>query len=1194
MQRGRIMRNKQVSAKPQNGNETSSNGNGHNGNGHKNGNGNNAQNNNQTLYHPKGYKFQEKGLSFKRVFTREDKNVFEQFEYEQRRSVIKNSDGSIVYEINNVEVPNFWSQVATDILAQKYIRKKGVPQFDTLGMPILDKITGKQMLGTETSVKQVAHRLAECWKDWAAKYNYFKSEQDAKIFYDETVYMLINQMGAPNSPQWFNTGLATVYDIRGDAQGHYYCEPETGELKKSEDAYTHPQPHACFIQAVRDDLVNEGGIFDLVTREARLFKYGSGTGTNFSSLRGRGEKLSGGGNSSGLMSFLLINDRAAGAIKSGGTTRRAAKMVSLDLDHPDIEEFITWKVKEEQKVAALVTGSAICKNHLNSIMQIAYEKKSTSLKENIALRKEVKKALASNVPINYIQRTLQLVNQGKKEIDFIVMDTHYESEAYNTVSGQNSNNSIRIPNKFFESLQRDDVWHLIRRTDKSIHKTLKASALWDKITYSAWMSADPGAQYDDTINEWHTCPNDGRINASNPCSEYMFLDDTACNLASLNLIKFYNLKEKQFEVEKFKHAVRIWTTILEISVLMAQFPGKEIARRSYLYRTLGLGYANVGALLMKIGQPYDSDEGRAIAASITAIMGGESYRTSAELSRALGPFSRYKENKDDMLRVIRNHRRAAHNAMSTEYESLTIKPQGLNPENCPNYDYLVKGAKTAWDDALNWGEEYGYRNAQVTVLAPTGTIGLLMDCDTTGVEPDFALVKFKKLAGGGYFKIVNQSVPESLANLGYTQQEIEKIVKYCVGHGTLKGSPALSHDTLKEKGFDDVTIMKIESALPTAFELKFAFSKWTIGDEKLKELGFNDEQIKDPTLNVLEALSFSKADIEKAEEYVCGTMTVEGAPGIKNEHLPIFDCANKCGKKGKRYIDYMGHIKMMSSVQPYLSGAISKTINMDKSATIKDISDAYIESWKLMVKAVALYRDGSKLSQPLNATTEDEAELLMIRDSEEIDETVGPKQIQEHIIYKLRQKKMPHKRLGFIQEAVVGGQKVFLRTGEYEDGTLGEIFLDTYKEGASYGALLNCFAIAISKALQYGVPIEEFVDSFTFTRFEPSGPVTGHPVIKNATSILDYIFRVLGYEYLGRKDFVHVKTMEASDTKVEPPKLELPKEKQLRFTDRETESFEAKSKGYTGEQCTSCGSMKLKRSGSCSVCEDCGNTTGCS
>jgi len=1137
------------------------------------------------------YKYNENGLSFKKIFTDSSQHPFDMFEYEKRNSIIKNANGSTVYEVNDVEVPKFWSQMATDILAQKYIRKSGVPQFSVDGKPILDPKTGKQMLGTERSIKQVAHRLAICWKEWGSKYSYFKTEEDANNFYEETVYMIINQMVAPNSPQWFNTGLQTAYGITGSPQGHYYADPETGEVKLSEDAYTRPQPHACFIQSIKDDLVNDGGIFDLITREARLFKYGSGTGTNFSNLRGKGEKLSGGGQSSGLMSFLLVLDRAAGAIKSGGTTRRAAKMVCLDLDHPDIEEFITWKVKEEQKVAALVAGSKICKVHLDKIMKIAYEKKSTSLKENTALRQEVQKAIKANVPLNYIQRTLQLVRQGKKEIDFPVMDTHYESDAYLTVSGQNSNNSIRIPNKFFEALQKDDNWHLIRRTDGGVQKTIKANDLWDKVTYSAWMSADPGVQYDDTINEWHTCPLDGRINSSNPCSEYMFLDDTACNLASINLTKFYDAETGEFDIEQYRHAIRVWTTILEISVLMAQFPAKEIARKSFLYRTLGLGYANMGSLLMKMGLAYDSDKGRAIAGSLAAILGGESYTTSAELARALGPFKRYEKNKEDMLRVIRNHRRAAYNAKPSEYEGLTIKPTGLKPEHTPE-DFL-KAAKTTWDNALAWGEEYGYRNAQVTVMAPTGTIGLVMDCDTTGIEPDFALVKFKKLAGGGYFKIVNQSVPSALKKLKYEDEEIKEIINYCVGHGTLKNSPGIDHDKLKAKGFTQKKLDLLEQQLPSMFELKYAFTKWTLGEDFLKEIGFTDEQLEDPTLNVLEALGFKKDEIQAAEQYVCGTMTIEGSPQLREDHLPVFDCANKCGKTGKRLIEYTGHIKMMAAVQPFISGAISKTINMDKDSTIEDISDAYIESWKLMVKAVALYRDGSKLSQPLNAASEDEAELLMLQDAEDIDENIGQEKIQEQIVYKLKQRKMPHKRSGFVQEAIVGGQKVFLRTGEYENGQIGEIFLDTYKEGASYGALLNCFAIGISKALQYGVPLEEFVDAFTFTRFEPSGPVNGHPVIKNATSILDYVFRVLGYEYLGRKDFVHVKSMEGLDTKTEQAK-EIPKEKQLRISESESKVFEAKSKGYTGEQCSSCGSMKLKRNGSCAVCEDCGTTTGCS
>ena len=1134
--------------------------------------------------------YSDKGLSVKRIFTKPNVSVYELFDYTYKDSVIRNNDGSVVYEIKKVEVPASWSQMATDILAQKYLRKRGVPQLDEDGEFKVDE-QGNMVLGPERSIKQVAHRLSGCWTDWGARYGYFKSEDDAAAFYDELVFMLINQMCAPNSPQWFNTGLFTAYGIKGEPQGHYYPDPSTGDVKQSKDAYSRPQPHACFIQSIRDDLVNDGGIFEVMTREVRLFKYGSGTGTNFSTLRGRGESLSGGGKSSGLMSFLTVFDRAAGAIKSGGTTRRAAKMVCLDLDHPEVEDFISWKMREEQKVAALVQGSITSKKLLNEIMRVAHEKKSVNIKENASLRKAVKKALDANVPINYVQRALMLVKQDKKEIYFLVMDANYESEAYVTVSGQNSNNSVRVPNKFFEALHKEDDWHLIKRTDGKVFKTLKASALWDMINYSSWMSADPGVQFDDTINEWHTCPVDGRINASNPCSEYMFLDDTACNLASLNLVKFYDEGTKMFDVEKFKHGVRLWTTVLEISVLMAQFPSREIARKSYLYRTLGLGYANIGALLMRMGLPYDSAEGRGFSSAVTAIMGGQSYKTSAELARALGPFARFKENKEDMLRVIRNHRRAAHNAKPSEYERLTIKPVGLNSDSCP--DYMVKNARSSWDDALSWGEEYGYRNAQVTVIAPTGTIGLVMDCDTTGIEPDFALVKFKKLAGGGYFKIVNQSVPFALEVLGYSKGEISDIVKYCVGAGTLKGAPGVNHESLKEKGFTDVAIQKVESQLKTVFELKYAFTKWTLGDDTLKDIGFKDDQINKPDLNVLEALGFSKDDINKAEEYVCGTMTVEGAPHLKNEHVAVFDCANKCGKIGSRLIDYSGHIQMMAAVQPYISGAISKTINMDKTASINDVAKAHKDAWKLMVKAVALYRDGCKLSQPLNSSSEEDAELLLLKQSEDVDETVDAKRIHEKVVYKIKQKKMPGKRKGFVQEANVGGQKVFLRTGEYEDGALGEIFLDTYKEGASYGALLNCFAVAVSKGLQYGVPLEEFVDSFTFTRFEPAGMVIGHPVIKNATSILDYVFRTLGYEYLGRKDFVHVKTMEASDTKdeVEP---EVPKEKQLRISGKEAEIYEAKSKGYTGEQCPSCGSMKLKRSGSCAVCEDCGNTTGCS
>ena len=1151
------------------------------------------------------YSSEDKGMKFQRIFTNDQVSPYKMFEYEKRTSTIRDPDGSVRYEMKDIEVPKDWSQVASDILAQKYIRKKGVPQKDEQGNLKVDE-EGNPVLGSEKSVRQVVHRLAQCWKQWGLRHNYFNSEKDAQVFYDETVYMLLNQMAAPNSPQWFNTGLAEVYKIKGESQGHFYCDHETGELKRSEDAYTRPQPHACFIQSVRDDLVNEGGIFDLVTREARIFKYGSGTGTNFSNIRGKGEKLSGGGNSSGLMSFLKVNDVAAGAIKSGGTTRRAAKMVCLNLDHPEIEEFIEWKWKEEQKVAALVSGSAINKKYLNKIMKAAIKNKSTDVKDNQELKVAIKQALKRNVSINYIQRVLHMVKMGHKEVDFIEMDTHYESEAYITVSGQNSNNSIRVPNDFFTVLRSGDDWELKNRTDGEVFRKVNAEKLWNKITFSAWSSADPGLQYDTTINEWHTCPKDGRINGSNPCSEYMFLDDTACNLASLNLQKFYDQETKVFDIKSYKHAIRIWTTILEISVLMAQFPSKSIAEKSYIYRTLGLGFANIGSLLMTMGLPYDSNEGRAVAGALSAIMGGESYATSAELAKYIGAFKRYDENKEDMLRVMRNHKRAAYNASPQEYEGLTVKPMGINPDLCPSN--MLIAAKESWDKALTLGEKYGYRNAQVTVIAPTGTIGLVMDCDTTGVEPDFALVKFKKLAGGGYFKIVNQSVPVALKNLSYSDDQITDIINYANGHGTLKNAPEINHETLKAKGFTDEKIQAVEASLKSSFELKFAFNKWNLGEDFLKELGFDEDQINNPNLNILEALNFTKNQIAKSEEYVCGTMTLEGAPHLKPEHYQVFDCANKCGKKGERYISYMGHIKMMAAVQPFISGAISKTINMDKDASIKDVSDAYMESWKYMIKAVALYRDGSKLSQPLNASSKDEAALLMLEREDDIDETITPKEVQEVAV---RKQTMPDKRYGFVQESKVGGQKIFLRTGEYEDGRLGEIFLDTYKEGASYGALLNCFAIAISKGLQYGVPLEDFVESFTFTRFEPSGHVQGHPSIKNATSILDYVFRVLGYEYLGRSDFVHVKSMASSDNKVQENKtrLEMARERQLRLNkvqdkksdeepkiveEKSDKFLEAKAKGYSGEQCSSCDSMRLRRNGNCMVCDDCGATTGCS
>ncbi|MBR9977177.1 MAG: vitamin B12-dependent ribonucleotide reductase, partial [Bacteroidetes bacterium] len=866
---------------------------------------------------------------------------------------------------------------------------------------------------------------------------------------------------------------------------------------------------------------------------------------------------------------------------------------------------------EEEKVAAMVTGSQINKLHLNRIMEVAARGESTDYQKNKELEAAILQARRIGVRENYIFRALQLVEQGITEFDLDVFDTHYESDAYNTVSGQNSNNSVRVTNAFLESVENDGAWSLTYRTSGEVAKTLRARDLWEEISYSAWASADPGIQYDSTINEWHTCPVDGRINASNPCSEYMFLDDTACNLASFNLKYFWDEDRHEFKVDDFRHAVRLWTMTLEISVLMAQFPSKAVAERSYQFRTLGLGYANLGSLLMLAGIAYDSDKGRSLAAGITAVLTGVSYAASAEIARDLGSFPRFEANRDHMLRVIRNHRRAAYSAEPNEYEGLSITPQTINEQHCPAN--LLHAARESWDHALQLGEEHGYRNAQVSVLAPTGTIGLVMDCDTTGVEPDFAIVKFKKLAGGGYFKIVNQSVPKALEYLRYNREQIEEIEKYIKGRGTLAGCPEINRETLMEKGFTAEAIETIEQQLDTVFELQMAFNKWVLGDHFCRRLGFSEEELADPAFNMLRSLGFTSEQIERANEYVCGTMMIEGAPHVRKSDLPVFDTANTCGKRGQRYIAYEGHIRMMAAVQPFISGAISKTINMPAGATIDDVKRAYTLSWKLMLKANAIYRDGSKLSQPLNTISDPEAAALAeMGDEHDFNEQIGPKEVQEKIVARVERRKLPAKRHGFVREAVVGGHKVFLRTGEYDDGTLGEIFIDMYKEGASFKGLLNCFAVLASKALQYGVPLEELVDSFTFTRFEPAGVVIGHEAIKNATSILDYVFRVLGYEYLGRVDFVHVKSVDETTEQPlasfnTPPTLIRKRETgenvslsgststETKVTRKEQENIlVARAQGYTGEMCGSCGSSRVKRNGACTVCEDCGTTSGCS
>jgi len=1091
-------------------------------------------------------------MKITRRFTQAGQSPYATIPFRRATSEIKNPDGSVVFRLEGFEVPEHWSQVAADILAQKYFRKAGVARalkkFEETQVPswlwrsIPDEATladlpEKERFAGETDARQVFDRLAGTWTYWGWKGGYFSSEEDARAFYDEHRYMLANQMAAPNSPQWFNTGLHWAYGIDGPGQGHMYVDYRTGELTHSQSAYEHPQPHACFIQSVNDDLVNENGIMDLWVREARLFKYGSGTGSNFSSLRGANERLSGGGRSSGLMSFLKIGDRAAGAIKSGGTTRRAAKMVVVDADHPDIEEYITWKVREEQKVAALVTGSKICQKRLKAVMAACVNCEADGdacfdAARNPKLKAAIREAKRDGVPQNYILRVIQFAKQGYTEITFDTYDTDWDSEAYLTVSGQNSNNSVRVTDEFLNAVTEDKDWNLIARVSGKVTKTVKARDLWEQIGYAAWASADPGIQFHTTINDWHTCPQSGEIRASNPCSEYMFLDDTACNLASMNLLRFRRA-DKSFDIEAYEHACRLWTVVLEISVLMAQFPSRQIAERSYRYRTLGLGFANIGGLLMSAGIAYDSAEGRAICGAISAIMTGVSYATSAEMAKELGPFPGYAPNAHDMLRVMRNHRRAAY-GQPNGYEKLSVIPVPLDHASIKD-KRLVDASQAAWDRALALGEQYGYRNAQATVVAPTGTIGLVMDCDTTGIEPDFALVKFKKLAGGGYFKIINQSVPEALRALGYRESQIAEIEAYAVGHASLRQSPAINHTTLKAKGFTDDALAKIESGLASAFDIKFVFNRWTLGDQFLTgALKVPADKLSDPSFDLFAHLGFSKKDVEAANEHVCGAMTLEGAPHLKTEHLPVFDCANPCGRKGKRFLSVDSHILMMAASQPFISGAISKTINMPNDASVEDCKQSYMLSWRLALKANALYRDGSKLSQPLNAQVlgdddagEEVAEALAAAPQAQRAAVVTEKiveKIVERVVYMKQQEreKLPTRRKGYTQKASVGGHKVYLRTGEYDDGRVGEIFIDMHKEGAAFRSLMNNFAIAISLGLQYGVPLEEYVEAFTFTRFEPAGLVQGNETIKNATSILDYIFRELAVSYLARHDLAHV------------------------------------------------------------------------
>lgn len=1005
------------------------------------------------------------GLLVPRRFTSVGKNVFDMFEYEKRSSVIKEPDGRIVFEMTDVEVPKSWSQLATDIIVSKYFRKAGVP-------------------GTEheVSAKQTIYRIAHTIRGFGEEHGYFKSKDEAQSFEDELTLMLLTQRGAFNSPVWFNCGLFHQYGIQGSS-GNYAWNFATQTVEMMANAYSRPQCSACFIQSLNDDIKS---IFELLSHEATVFKYGSGTGTNFSKLRAANEKLSGGGTSSGLMSFLKVFDTGAGAIKSGGTTRRAAKMVVLDIDHPDILEFVQWKAKEELKAKVLI-------------------------------------------------------EHGGYPADF-------NGEAYGTVAGQNSNNSVRVTDEFMNAYLSGGTFATKWRTTGKTAKEYDAKVMMRKIAEAAWACADPGVQFDTTVNDWHTASNTGRINASNPCSEYMFLDDTACNLASINLMKFVD-DEGVFDVEGYQHACRVFFIAQEILVDLSSYPTKAIAQNSHDFRTLGLGYANLGTLLMVWGVPYDSEKGRAIAGALTAIMTGHAYVASAEMAAVKGPFPGFAKNREPCLRVMRKHRDAAYQ---------------IDVRFCPAD--LLKAAREDWDRAVELGEKYGYRNAQATVIAPTGTIGLLMDCDTTGVEPEFALVKWKKLAGGGYFKIVNNSIVRALDALGYSEEQVAEMLAYVLGHNTFDGAP---HLNLAAMGFSADQIREAEASVQKAK----SWNDWT------------------PHINPKTLINkgLSKQQVDEARIYVEGAQTLEGAPGLKDEHLAVFDCANRCGI-GSRFIDPMGHVRMMAAVQPFISGAISKTVNLPNSTTVEEIEQIYVEGWKLGLKAVALYRDGCKASQPLNTKSEEKA-------AEKVPQVI----VQEYTGLKHGQKlELPPKRAGFTVEASVSGHKLFLRTGEYADGKLGEIFIDMHKEGAAYRSLINCFAIAVSLGMQYGVPLEKFVDKFTFTRFEPNG-MTDHPNVRMCTSIIDLVFRILGYEYLGRTDFLHVKPAAMDEVKVVHTPIAQSSDVQAALTTFEDQKasdvsgFNQSMGKMMGDApaCSSCGHVTV-RNGSCYKCLNCGNSMGCS
>jgi ribonucleoside-diphosphate reductase alpha chain len=900
------------------------------------------------------------GLVFERYFTDGTIAPFDRVEWEKRTALIGNEKGVTIFRQEGVEVPRSWSQTATNIVTSKYFSgKPGTAE-------------------REGSARQLIRRVVNTIVRWGEEGGYFADASSRDAFRDELTHLLVEQKMSFNSPVWFNVGVQAK-----------------------------PQCSACFINSVQDSMES---IMGLTRTEGMLFKWGSGTGTNFSTLRGSRETLSGGGIASGPVSFMKGFDAFAGVIKSGGKTRRAAKMVILNIDHPDIVEFIECKVKEERKAHVLI-------------------------------------------------------EQG--------YSSSIDGEAYSSIFFQNANHSVRVTDEFMHAVEENKDWWTKNVTDGQPNEKLSARALLNKIADSTWHCGDPGMQFDTTVNRWHTCKNTARINASNPCSEYMFLDDTACNLASLNLMKYLG-SNGEFDVEAFKHAVDVTITAQEILVDNASYPTPKIAENSHNFRPLGLGYANLGALLMSMALPYDSDEGRDVAAAVTALMCGEAYAQSARVAERLGPFPGFEVNREPMLEVIRMHR----NSMCG------IKPEHVQTE-------LYMGAQEAWDDALKLGEQHGYKNSQVTVLAPTGTIGFMMDCDTTGIEPDLALVKLKKLVGGGLIKIVNNTVPQALMKLGYTPEQTSEIVSYIDKNGK-----------------------------------------------------------------------------------------IDGAPYLKEEHVPVFDCS--LATSGGRSIAWTGHVKMMAAAQPFLSGAISKTINMPEESTVEDIMNAYIESWKVGLKAVAIYRDNSKRSQPLNAAGNKKEEKKA--------EAVGEPE-QRELFPRAQREKMPVERTSVTHKFSVGGHEGYLTVGMYPDGRAGEIFIKMSKEGSTLSGVMDGLALTISLGLQYGVPLKVFVDKLLNTRFEPSG-ISANPNIRFATSVLDYIARWLGGRFISA-DYLKLNGMPPAEGTVIAGTMAAGVPMSVPARKSEAASTSPRDTHEGAPTCSECG-MLMVPNGACYKCENCGSTSGCS